>query len=157
MKIAEKIWPGLSGWPGWPSLPSLPSVVVALLVLLPSAAGAAAECRPAGAAISGEAGRYAVHARVDGSLMVFADIPCAVYWRNNELCATELSDFQFTAKVGDFTSGDEILMTAAHYVVGAPETAAPVAFADRSRAEAFIEQRGGGELLDFEQLVTHAF
>ena len=114
------------------------------------------ECRKLAAPVSGEARKYSVKADIY-EFMAFPDIPCAVYWRNNELCATELSAFQFSAKVFDFVGGGEILMTEAYFVVAAPGEPLPLAFADREEAAGFIARSGGGELLDYGQLLDHSF
>lgn len=136
---------------------ALGSVLLAGLILLnwlPASAWAA-QCRPLTAPVSGEGQKYSVVARV-GGVMAFADIACAVYWRGHELCATELSDFQFTAQVFDYYSGEEALMTGAFFVVGSGAEKMPVAFATREGGERFVAA-SGGELLNFEELVAHPF
>lgn len=119
-------------------------------------AAAGAECRPLSAPITGEERQYSAVADIYG-FQAYPDIPCAVYWRNNELCATELSSFQFTAKVFDYLSGDEVLMTDAHYVVAAPGMDLPVAFAERAAAQAFLDGSGGGKLLNYQELLAYPF
>lgn len=133
----------------------VPMGLTLLLVAGGAGLAAAEECRKLTTPVSGEERKYSVRAQVDGT-MAFANIPCAVYWRNHELCATELSSFQFTAMVVDYPSGQEVLMSNAYYVVAAPGEKHPIAFADRQAAAAYIVQHGG-ELLEHQQLLTHSF
>ena len=116
----------------------------------------AGECRKLTKPVSGEGRKYSVQAQVDGT-MAFADIPCALHWRNTELCATELTAFQFSAMVVDYLSGKEILMSDAFYVVASQGEKHPVAFDDRLAAEEFIAKGAGGELLDHQQLLDYPF
>ncbi|ADH86210.1 hypothetical protein [Desulfurivibrio alkaliphilus] len=115
-----------------------------------------ADCRQLAAPISGEERKYSVVADIYG-IRVYPDIACAVYWRTTQLCATELSTFQFTAKVFDYHSGDEVLMTEAYYVVAAPGESRPLAFASRDGAQKFVAAAGGGELLSHEELLSYPF
>lgn len=126
-----------------------------LLVMGGAGQAAAGECRKLSTPFSGEEQKYSVQAQVDGPV-IFADIPCAVYWRNHEFCATELASFQATATVIDHPSGAAVAMTDAYFVVGAPGEKHPVAFADRRTAADFVAENGG-ELLDYEQLLSHSF
>lgn len=121
-----------------------------------AAGGDADECRPLTSPVTGEQRKYSAVADIDGA-SAYPDIVCAVYWRNNELCATELSSFQFTAKVFDYHSGDEVPMTDAHYVVAAPGHQHPLAFVSRDEAAEFRDRVGGGELLDYQELVAYPF
>lgn len=135
------------------------SILAAALVLayglVPLSVAAQPECGKLTKAVEGDERKYSVTAQVQGAA-VFPDIPCAVYWRNNELCATELSDFQFTAKVFDYFSQEPVLMTEAHFVVEARNEPHPVAFIRLEEAQEFIAANGGRRL-DYQELVSHPF
>ncbi|MDF1613396.1 hypothetical protein [Desulfurivibrio dismutans] len=131
---------------------------LALLLIVPGGPGVAAaeiaECRQMASPVTGDERRYSVVADIYG-VRAYPDIACAVHWRNHELCATELSTFQFTAKVFDYHSGAEVLMTEAYYVVAVPGESRPLAFVAREEAEEFVAGAGGGELLDYDALVDY--
>jgi hypothetical protein len=130
----------------------------ACAVVLAGAAVAADDgsCQRLSAAVTGEERKYAVTADAYGPA-AFADISCAVYWRNNKFCATEMATFDVTAKTVDYHTGEEVQMARAHFVLNAPGEKKVVAFAAREDAEKFVAQGGGGSILGYTQLTVAAF
>jgi hypothetical protein len=127
---------------------------VAHAVLAGAAVAADGEgCRKLSAAVTGEERRYAVTADIYG-VAAFADINCAVYWRNNKFCATEMVTFDLTARVVDHLTGEEVEMAKAHFVLEAPGEKAAVAFVTREDAEMFAARAGGGSIVNYTQLTA---
>jgi hypothetical protein len=112
-------------------------------------------CRKLTSAVTGDERMYAVTADIYG-LAAFADIDCAVYWRNNKFCATEMATFDVTAKVVDYLSFEAVEMAEAHFVSNAPGEKRVVAFAAREDAEKFVIRAGGGSILNYRQLTAAA-
>jgi hypothetical protein len=108
--------------------------------------------------VSGEGRKYSVYAEVNGPA-AFASIACAVQWRNTELCAMELTDFDVTARVVDHDTGEELEMSKALYVVAEnPDGGVTVAaFRKKESAEKYADGIKGGRILDYGGLTEYEF
>lgn len=87
----------------------------------------------------------------------FDDISCALLFRNG-LCAMDTMEFDNTATVYDYYSGESVKMTAAVYVTGSlvktPMASGIIAFKDKASAEKFLAEQGQGEILLFDALAV---
>ena len=108
--------------------------------------------------VTGPAMKYSMMADVSG-FAAFDDIGCSIEWRNKELCATELTSFDITARVFDFSTGRELEMAKAFYVVNksAPAGSKVIAFGVKQDAEKYVAELGTGKVVDFTLLCELEF
>jgi hypothetical protein len=138
------------------------ALLVFCLLLFPAwsaaAEGQAPPCERLNEKVSGEGRRCSVYAEVGGPA-AFPSIACAVQWRNTELCAMELTDFDLTALVVDYETGEELEMSKALYVVveDTDGSVAVAAFRKKESAEKYKDAAKGGRILDYGGLTEYEF
>ena len=83
----------------------------------------------------------------------FDDIRCAFLFRNT-LCAMDMMEFDSTAMVYDYYTGELTRMTAAVFVVDSrvktPMDSGIIAFKDKASAERFLAEQGQGKIILFD-------
>ncbi len=110
-------------------------------------------CEKLGDKVSGEMVKYSVNADVDGPVY-FGDIGCAIKYRTKEFCAMEMVSFDFSAKVYDYNTANELEMGKALYVIDEKNSGAPIlAFENKSAAEKYAAEHQGCIVLDYTALV----
>jgi hypothetical protein len=101
--------------------------------------------------------KYSVNADVDGPVY-FGDIGCAVKYRTKEFCAMEMVSFDFSAKVYDYNTANELEMGKALFVIDEKNSGSPIlAFENKTAAERYIAEHQGCIVLDFTGLVDKEF
>ncbi len=114
-------------------------------------------CDKLGDKVTGEMIKYSVNADVDG-LVYFGDIGCAVKYRTKEFCAMEMVSFDFSAKVYDYNTANELEMGKALFVIDEKNPGAPIlAFENKTAAERYIAEHQGCIVLDYTALVDKEF
>jgi len=103
--------------------------------------------------VTGEMMKYSVNADVDGPVY-FGDIACAVKYRTKEFCAMEMVSFDFSAKVYDYNSANELEMGKALYVIDEKNSSSQIlAFVSKDAAEKYAAEHQGCTVLDYTALV----
>lgn len=125
---------------------------VFVIVPFPAQGEGGKECGRLETRVTGAGERYAAYAEVEGPA-AFEEIPCAVAWRNTELCAMELTEFDITARVTDYESGEELVMAEAFFAVPGKDGKGGkvVAFATRDGARKHVD-KAGGTVVDYTGL-----
>ncbi len=98
--------------------------------------------------------KYSISANVDGPIY-FANIGCGILLRK-DLCAMEMVAFDTSAKVFDFSTGEEIESVKAFYVLGGKKEPIPeiIAFKEKKGAEEYAAEHGG-RVMDFDTLAQN--
>ena len=110
-------------------------------------------CEKLGDKVTGEMIKYSVNADVDGPVY-FGDIGCAVKYRTKEFCAMEMVSFDFSAKVYDYNTANELEMGKALFVIDEKNAGSPIlAFESKSAAEKYAAEHQGCTVLDFTGLM----
>lgn len=112
-------------------------------------------CEKLGQPVAGPEKKFSITGDANG-FAAFTDIGCAIKWRNTELCATELASFDLTATVYDYYTGKEIEASKAFFAVDTPD-ARISAFSSRNDGQKYIAEKGGGQILDYDQLAARNF
>ncbi len=139
----------------------LPVFILSLCLCIGSVAHGednTSRCEKLDQQVTGQALKYSMIADVNG-FVAYDDIGCSIEWRNKELCATELASFDITARVFDFSTGRELEMAKAFYVVNefAPAGSKVIAFGVKQDAEKYVAEHSTGKVVDFTALTELEF
>lgn len=110
-------------------------------------------CDKLGDKVTGEMIKYSVNADVDGPVY-FGDIGCAIKYRTKKFCAMEMISFDFSARVYDYNTANELEIGKALFVIDEKNSGAPIlAFESKSAAARYAAEHQGCIVLNFTGLV----
>ena len=96
--------------------------------------------------------KYSLDADVDGPLF-FSAISCAITYRNKELCAMEMTNFDISAKVYDYYTAEQIDIGRAYFWLDEKtEYTAILAFDAKESAEKYRIEKKAGVILNYTGL-----